>query len=662
MTISSSINRVDYTGNGAVDTYSYTFRIFSQEDLRVTVRDTNDSETTLTLTTDYTVTGVGDEGGGTIVLVNSSQAWLDADGDLLTDYILTIRRVRDILQETDIRNQGEFLPETHEDAFDHFIMVDQQQQEEIDRSIRLPESVSSADVSTELPIPVANRAIGWNNDGTALSNITSAGELSVSAYIENLLDDPDAATARATLGIVDYWSTPVADTTALKAVGTSDRLDNQVRLKDDTNTIWKFDSASSATENSTTVIQPTSGTGRWLLVGSLGDALPGTAKSTNYTVVAADYGRTILVDCSAGAITITLPTPTAGFKVTVKDYKGFAATNLITVARAGSELIDFGSGSDIINSNFQSVTYLSDGTDWYRVSRYDGESVAGRALFGGGFIAASSNIIDYVAIPTLGNATDFGDLTVARYQLAGCGSSTRGLFGGGNTGANSNVIDYVTTASAGNATDFGDTSVTRTSIAACNSSTRGLFGGGDTGAQSNVIDYVTIATVGNATDFGDLTVARASSAGCASSTRGLFGGGSTGASSNVIDYVTIASTGNATDFGDLTVARSSLGSCSSSTRGLFGGGSTGARSNVIDYVTIASAGNATDFGDLNVTRDNLGACSSLTRGLFGGGSTGSDSNVIDYVTIASTANATDFGDLTFARNATSALSNAHGGL
>ena len=210
------------------------------------------------------------------------------------------------------------------------------------------------------------------------------------------------------------------------------------------------------------------------------------------------------------------------------------------------------------------------------------------------------------------------DLTVWMGEKAGLTiptSSSRGLFGGGYNESYTNTVDYITIESTGNATDFGDLTVARYALAACSSSTRGVFGGGDTGARSNVIDYVTIASTGNATDFGDLTVARYTLAACSSSTRGLFGGGDTGARSNVIDYVTIASTGNATDFGDLTVARYTLAACSSSTRGLFGGGDTGARSNVIDYVTIASTGNATDFGDLTVARYYPSACSNAHGGL-----------------------------------------------
>lgn len=168
MTIASTTNRIDAVGNGTADTYPYTFRIFANTDLRVTVRDTDDVETTLTLTTDYTVTGVGAAAGGNVVLVDADQAWLDADGDLKSGYTITIRRVVDITQETDIRNQGSFFPEAHENALDHAIMVDQQQQDEIDRSVKLAETVEPDTFSPTLPADIADSAgkvLLVNSDG-----------------------------------------------------------------------------------------------------------------------------------------------------------------------------------------------------------------------------------------------------------------------------------------------------------------------------------------------------------------------------------------------------------------------------------------------------------------------------------------------------------------
>jgi len=200
-TISSTTSRMDYTGNGAVDTYSYSYKIFANTDLLVTVRNTSDVETTLTLTTDYTVTGVGSSSGGNVVLVNSAQAWLDGDGDLLTGYVLTIRRVRPIKQLTDIRNQGAFYPETHEDTFDSLVMIDQQQQDELDRSMKLSETTDPDDFSTDMPASLIDNpgaSIIVNDDGDGFTDGPTADAISAAqANAESAEADATAAAASA---------------------------------------------------------------------------------------------------------------------------------------------------------------------------------------------------------------------------------------------------------------------------------------------------------------------------------------------------------------------------------------------------------------------------------------------------------------------------------
>jgi len=288
--------------------------------------------------------------------------------------------------------------------------------------------------------------------------------------------------------------------------------------------------------------------------------------------------------------------------------------------------------------------------------------VAQGLRYSGGFVYL--NTIDQFNISSTGNATDFGDLTVSRGELASCSSSTRGVFAGGQvSGGHSDVIDYVTITSSGNATDFGNliSNAGIDKLAGLSSEVRGVFAGGnDNGYGSqNVIQYITIASTGNASDFGDLLSTREWLTGTSSSVRGVFAG----SGSNVIEYITIASTGNATDFGDLTRSSEAMAACSNGTRGLYAGGN--GPSNVMDYITIASTGNATDFGDLTQSRQMLSGTSGSDRGVFSGGQDGSQTtnyNTIDYVTISSAGNATDFGNLTLSCKGTASCSNSHGGL
>ena len=64
-----------------------------------------------------------------------------------------------------------------------------------------------------------------------------------------------------------------------------------------------------------------------------------------------------------------------------------------------------------------------------------GVSSSPRAIFAGGTDGGdpnSNNIIDYVTIATLGDATDFGDMAVGGPgRQAGASNSIRGCFGGG---------------------------------------------------------------------------------------------------------------------------------------------------------------------------------------------------------------------------------------
>lgn len=182
MTVQSTNNRNNYVGNDTTETYNYTFRVFLEDDLSVVVTNTTtEVDVALTKTTDYTVTGVTDDGGGTIVLVDAGQDWISASSYLDTGFDLSVRRVVELKQETDIRNQGDFYPEVHEDVFDKLTMADQQQQDEVDRSIKLPESVDPATFEGDMPVGIAgtpNVTLITNSSGDGWDVGPTAAEIS----------------------------------------------------------------------------------------------------------------------------------------------------------------------------------------------------------------------------------------------------------------------------------------------------------------------------------------------------------------------------------------------------------------------------------------------------------------------------------------------------
>lgn len=159
-------SRNDYIGTGLVDTYAYGFKIFAAADLQVTIRNTDDVETELAYPADFDVTGVASDIGGTIVLTA---------GALDDDFALTIRRLVDLDQQTDLRNQQGLFPEVLEDTFDKLTMIDQQQQDLIDACIRLPVTTNLLSISSEFPFPAAGQFIRWNLLGTELENVPVSG-------------------------------------------------------------------------------------------------------------------------------------------------------------------------------------------------------------------------------------------------------------------------------------------------------------------------------------------------------------------------------------------------------------------------------------------------------------------------------------------------------
>jgi len=273
---------------------------------------------------------------------------------------------------------------------------------------------------------------------------------------------------------------------------------------------------------------------------------------------------------------------------------------------------------------------------------------------------ASTDIIDYVTITTQGNAHDFGNTTLRKYNSGGA-SNTRGVFGGGDP--NVDTIEYITISVTGNAIDFGNLAVGTRYVAGCSNQTRLLIGGGKTPSFVDTIEYLTIATRGDAKDFGNLTLARSNCGAVANPTRGVFAGGYTPTHQNIIDFVTIASKGDAQDFGDITTSVGTNSTqCGSTTRGIVWGGYPAGTN--IDYFAFATKGNTVTFGDTTMTMKYRNCTSNTVRGLAGGGQDGpGNRNTIEYITIATTGDAVDFGDLTTDQHhSCAAFSNGHGGL
>lgn len=158
MTVSSTTSRVSYAGNGSTTAFTAPFPFLANADL-VVISVVGTVQTTLVLSTDYTVTGAGGVSGTVTCTV------APAAGTTLVIY-----RDPTVTQLVDYTPNDPFPANTHETALDRLTMIAQRQKDLVTRSMRLSDGdVSGA--STTLPTPEANKVIGWNSGGSGLTNI-----------------------------------------------------------------------------------------------------------------------------------------------------------------------------------------------------------------------------------------------------------------------------------------------------------------------------------------------------------------------------------------------------------------------------------------------------------------------------------------------------------
>jgi hypothetical protein len=174
MSIASTTRKAGpYTGNGVTSIFPFSFKVFSSSDLVVTQTDTSGVETTLTLTSNYTVSLNANQdsnpGGNVTCLVAPASS-----------YLLTLTSAVPQLQPVVLTNNGGFYPSVINDALDRLTIFAQQILEKVNRTLSLPVSVSG--VSTTLPVPVSNHVIAWNAAATGLQSLDTSSLASIVAF------------------------------------------------------------------------------------------------------------------------------------------------------------------------------------------------------------------------------------------------------------------------------------------------------------------------------------------------------------------------------------------------------------------------------------------------------------------------------------------------
>ena len=168
MTINSTTRKTNpLVGNGNTHTYPFAFKVFTDADIVVKkLEDATSTETLLTLglNNDYIVTLNADQNGnpgGSITLKSGGN-----NQNLASGFRIVITSAVQSLQGTDLTNQGGFFPEVINDALDKSAILHQQQQDELDRSIKfsLTNTIGSLEI-TENATARANKVLSFDDDG-----------------------------------------------------------------------------------------------------------------------------------------------------------------------------------------------------------------------------------------------------------------------------------------------------------------------------------------------------------------------------------------------------------------------------------------------------------------------------------------------------------------
>ncbi len=194
MTLSTTTARISYAGDGSTTSFAFSFKIWAASDLKVYLRDVNTLADTLqTLTTHYSIVGTL-PGAGSVLFVTAPAS---------TQRIVILRDPS-ATQDLDLQANGAFAADNIETALDKIVGLVQSLDEQAGRALTLPVGTSLANLAlTEPTLVRAGQVLAVNNsgDGYGLIAQTDIATVSVSSYVATLIDDADAPSARATLGL-----------------------------------------------------------------------------------------------------------------------------------------------------------------------------------------------------------------------------------------------------------------------------------------------------------------------------------------------------------------------------------------------------------------------------------------------------------------------------
>lgn len=196
MTVETTARKQSFAGGQADLTFLFKVLPGHPEHVKVKTKLTATGvETELDYTTDYTV-DLEDDGVGGVATVSPTFG---------TEYTYIVYRETVIKQESDYDDYNQFPADTLEKDLDRQTMINQEQGEDLARSVKMP--IGSSVTDLDFPAPEADRYIGWNSDADALENkdneATAAADSAAEAEASAAAAAISAAAASGVTGTFD---------------------------------------------------------------------------------------------------------------------------------------------------------------------------------------------------------------------------------------------------------------------------------------------------------------------------------------------------------------------------------------------------------------------------------------------------------------------------
>lgn len=174
MTVSSTTTKAQYSGNGTTTVFAVPFYFLLNSDLLVILRSSAGVETTQVLTTNYTVTGAGNENGGSVTMLVAPPAGTT----------LTILRNAPATQETDLIPNDRLPAESLETALDKLTMLVQQLDEENNRAIKFATTDTAPAGTLPTSTVRAGKILSFDGSGNPVTTLGGSGYVLIGEEVQ----------------------------------------------------------------------------------------------------------------------------------------------------------------------------------------------------------------------------------------------------------------------------------------------------------------------------------------------------------------------------------------------------------------------------------------------------------------------------------------------